>query len=229
MAYLLYVAIVLVSLFLLGFIYRQKLRQHLLERQALDARMRLLQAQVSPHFLFNTLANVQTLIRARSPRADDILDNLIDYLRAAVPRLNDRATTLGEELQLVQAYLELMRTRIPDRLQFTLRADESAYPLYCPPLTLLTLVENAVRHGIDPSIDGGRIDIEVDRRDDRCVMRVSDTGVGLQNSDDGLGTGLSALRERLQLFFRGEARLRVSPLSPHGTSAEIDIPVRTEV
>ena len=227
-AYLLYAATLLASLLLLGFFYRQKLRLHYLERQALEARVRLLQAQVSPHFLFNTLANVQTLVRARSPRADDILDNLIDYLRAAVPRLNERATTLSEELQLVQAYLELMRTRIPDRLQFALHADESAYPLYCPPLTLLTLVENAVRHGIDPSVKGGRIDIEVRRRGERCIMCVTDTGVGLQNSEVGLGTGLSALRERLQLFFRGEAELRVSALSPHGIKAEIEIPARTE-
>src|SRR6185369_15623115 len=150
-----------------------------LERQASDARLRLLQAQVAPHFLFNTLANVQALVEAGSPQASDVMRSLIAYLRAAVPRLNEPATTLGQELQLVQAYLELMHMRMPDRLQFALHVDEAARSLSCPPMTLLTLVENAVRHGIDPSEEGGRIDIYVQRRGDRCLLRVTDTGAGL--------------------------------------------------
>jgi len=221
-AYLLYLAVLL----LLVFVYRQKLRLRILERQALDARLRLLQAQVAPHFLFNTLANVQALVKAQSPRAEKVLRNVIAYLRASVPQLNERATTLGQELQLVQAYLELMCTRFPDHIQFAVHADESTYSLRCPPLTLLTLVENAVRHGIDPSENGGRIDIEVQRLNERCVIRVIDTGVGFRQSSDIAGTGLSILRERLQLFFRGEAQFRMSPLSPHGTIAEIEIPAR---
>ena len=151
-----------------------------LERQALDARLRLLQAQVEPHFLFNTLANVQALVDAGSPQAPPVLGSLIAYLRAAVPRLNEPATTLGQELQLVRAYLELMQMRMPDRLQFALHVDDAARTLRCPPMTLLTLVENAVRHGIDPSEEGGRIDI----RRARCATAAAasastDTGVGL--------------------------------------------------
>ena len=197
-----------------------------LERQALDARLRLLQAQVAPHFLFNTLANVQALVDAGSPQASAVLRSLIAYLRAAVPSLHEPATTLGQELQLVQAYLELMHMRMPDRLQFVLHADEAALTLYCPPMTLLTLVENAVRHGIDPSEEGGRIEIQVRRRDDRCVVRVSDTGAGLGQTGDGLGTGLSALRERLQLTFGSDAQLRVSAQHPRGVCAELDLPAR---
>ena len=151
-----------------------------LERQALDARLRLLQAQVQPHFLFNTLANVQALVDAGSPQASEVLESLIAYLRAAVPRLHEPATTLGQELELVRAYLELMHMRMPDRLQFALQADDAALELRCPPMTLLTLVENAVRHGIDPSEEGGRIDVSVRVRDGRCHVRVSDTGVGLR-------------------------------------------------
>jgi signal transduction histidine kinase len=197
-----------------------------LARQATDARLRLLQAQVAPHFLFNTLANVQALVDAGSPQAPDVLRSLTAYLRAAVPRLNDPATTLGQELQLVSAYLELMHMRMPDRLQFVLHVDEAAKALQCPPMTLLTLVENAVRHGIDPSEQGGRIDIDVQRRGDRCTVRVSDTGVGLRPSGEGLGTGLTALRERLQLTFGGDAQLRVSAQHPTGVSAELDFPAR---
>ena len=197
-----------------------------LGRQAADARLRLLQSQVAPHFLFNTLANVQALVDAGSPQAALVLRNLIAYLRAAVPRINDPVTTLGQELDLVRAYLELMHMRMPDRLQFVLHAEEQALALHCPPMTLLTLVENAVRHGIDPSEEGGRIDIQVQRRGDRCVIRVSDNGAGLRPSNGGLGTGLTTLRERLELAFGGDAQLRVGAQHPRGVSAEVEFPAR---
>jgi hypothetical protein len=197
-----------------------------LERQALDSRLSLLQAQVAPHFLFNTLANVQALVDAGSPQAAVVLRSLVAYLRAAVPRLNETATTLVRELELVKAYLELMHMRMPDRLQFEMRAEEEALSLRCPPMTLLTLVENAVRHGIDPSEQGGRIDIQVHRRGERCVIRVSDTGAGLRPSNGGLGTGLSALRERLELAFGTDVQLRVSALQPGGVCAELEFPAR---
>ena len=199
-----------------------------LERKALDARLRLLQAQVEPHFLFNTLANVQELVDARSPQASNVLKSLIAYLRAAVPRLHEPATTLGQELQLMRAYLEVMHMRMPDRLQFALQIDDAATGLRCPPMTLLTLVENAVRHGIDPSEEGGRIDVQVSLREGRCNVRVTDTGVGLKSGSHGPGTGLSTLRERLQLAFGGDAQLRLGEVEPHGVCAELDFPARKE-
>ncbi len=203
-----------------------ELAQSEAERQALDARLNLLQAQVAPHFLFNTLANVQALVESGSPQAPEVLKSLVAYLRAAVPRLNEPATTLGQEVQLVRAYLELMRMRIPDRLQFAFDVDESALGLRCPPMTLLTLVENAVRHGVDPSEEGGRIDIEVRQLGRRCRLSVRDTGAGLQTENRGLGTGLAALRERLELVFGEQAALRVSAQQPRGVHAEIDFPAR---
>jgi hypothetical protein len=197
-----------------------------MERKALDARLRLLQAQVEPHFLFNTLANVRELVDSGSPQASTVLGNLIAYLRAAVPRLQEPATTMGQELQLVRAYLELMHMRMPDRLQFEVHADEAALALRCPPMTLLTLVENAVRHGIDPGVEGGRIEVRVRVRDGRCRAQVIDTGVGLKRAGDGLGTGLSTLRERLQLTFGGDAQLRLITSEPHGVRAEVDFPAQ---
>jgi LytS/YehU family sensor histidine kinase len=197
-----------------------------LERKALDARLRLLQAQVEPHFLFNTLANVQALVEAGAPHASKVLASLIAYLRAAVPRMHAQATTLGEELELVRAYLELMQMRMPDRLQFALRIDPSAAQLQCPPMTLLTLVENAVRHGIDPSEVGGRIDLDVLLQNGRCLARVVDTGVGLKAPGSGPGTGLFTLRERMQLAFGGDAQLHLTELEPHGVCAELRFPAR---
>src|SRR5690348_2017135 len=181
-----------------------------LERQALDARLHLMQAQVAPHFLFNTLANIQALVDAGSPQASAVLRSLIAYLRAAVPLLNEPAATIERELQLVRPYLELMQMRMPDRLQYAMDVDPSALKVRCPPTTLLTLVENAVRHGIDPSEEGGRIDIDIHRHGERCVVRVADTGAGLRQSASGLGTGLTALRERLRLIFGETVELRLT-------------------
>ena len=199
-----------------------------LARQALDARLRLLTAQVEPHFLFNTLANVQALVDAGSAQASPVLASLVAYLRAAVPRLSEPHNRLGQELEMVRAYLALMQLRLPDRLCFDVQADPALAPLHCPPMTLLTPVENAVRHGIDPSLAGGRIDVRVRRlADGRCLAEVRDTGVGLQPGSAGLGTGLSTLRERLQLAFDGQAELRLSEVQPHGVLTEIEFPARS--
>ncbi len=197
-----------------------------LERATLDSRLRALQAQVEPHFLFNTLANVRELVVSGSPQAATVLDSLIAYLRAAVPRLHEPVTTMENELQLVRAYLELMHMRMPDRLQYSIHADDASLRLRCPPTTLLTLVENAVRHGIDPGEEGGRIDVHVCVVNGRCRAEVSDTGVGLQGAGDGLGTGLATLRERLELVFGRDAQLRLSAIVPHGALAQVEFPAQ---
>ena len=195
-----------------------------LERKALDARLRMMQAQVEPHFLFNTLANVRELVVAGSPQAATVLDSLIAYLRASVPRLHEAGATMDQELQLVRSYLELMQMRMPDRLQYSVHADDASLKLRCPPTTLLTLVENAVRHGIDPSEEGGRIDVRVTVIDGRCRAEVSDTGAGLRGGGEGLGTGLASLRERLKIVFGEAAQVRLATIVPHGVRAEAEFP-----
>jgi hypothetical protein len=195
-------------------------------RQALDAHMRLLTAQAQPHFLFNTLANVQALVEAGSPRAPQLLQSLTDYLRAAVPRLDGSANTLSQELELVRAYLELMQMRMPDRLAFDLHIGAGVHLLHCPPMTLLTLVENAVQHGIDPSEEGGGIVVRADLLGGgRCRLSVADTGVGLQATGRGLGTGLAALRERLDWAYGAGATLDLSEVEPHGVQVVIEFTI----
>jgi signal transduction histidine kinase len=196
------------------------------QRRESDARLRQLQAQVEPHFLFNTLANVQALVDSGSPQASKVLNSLIAYLRAAVPRMHSQSNTLAVEVDLARAYLEIMQMRMPDRLQYAIHLEPGAAGLQCPPMALLTLVENAVRHGIDPSEAGGRIDVDIWLRDQRCVMRVKDTGVGLKTVSRGLGTGLTTLRERLKLAFGGDAQLNLTESPPHGVCAEISFPIR---
>ena len=196
-----------------------------LERQTADARLAQLQAQIEPHFLFNTLANVQALVESGSPRAAPVLASLIQYLRAALPALHEREPDLGRELTRVSAYLELMRLRMPDRLEFALAVDPALHGLPFPPMALLTLVENAVRHGIDPSEAGGRIEVGAAREEAARQVRlwVADTGLGL-SEHAAPGTGLANLRQRLQAQYGPRAELRLEENTPHGLRAEIVVP-----
>lgn len=205
-----------------------QLKSSELERKALDARLRLLRAQVEPHFLFNTLANIRSLVRRTgSEEATAMLDNLIAYLRASVPKLEAEDATFEHERRIVCAYLELMRMRMPDRLEYVVHVDPHASALYCPPMGLLTLVENAIKHGIDPSETGGTVDVRVTVSGQRVHVRVADTGVGLrEGSHSASGTGLSNLRERLELVFGQDARVRLDRRHPTGVVAEAEFPVR---
>jgi len=195
-----------------------------LERHAADARLAVLTAQVEPHFLFNTLANVQALVETGSPRAPAVLRSLIAYLKATMPRLDDGDARLGRETTLVRSYLELMHLRMPDRLRFTVEGDPALQGFPCPPMLLLTLVENAVRHGIDPSETGGSIAVSIARSGDTVRLAVRDDGVGMGESAVP-GTGLVNLRERLAAFYGGAARLELTEVAPHGLLAEILIDV----
>ncbi|MBE7418884.1 MAG: histidine kinase [Ideonella sp.] len=196
-----------------------------LERQALDARLAVLTAQIEPHFLFNTLANVQALVESGSPRAAPVLKSLIAYLRAAIPRLQEGGMPeLRSELERVRAYLDLMQLRMPDRLQVRIDVTEPALlALRFPPMALLTLVENAVRHGIDPSEEGGTIEIggRFDVASRRVRLWVADTGVGLHGPTTG-GTGLDNARQRLRGVYGADARIELGGNPPQGVRAEIE-------
>jgi len=221
----------------LGSLYRERdaqarnqslqfaLERSTLERQALDAQLRLLHAQIEPHFLFNTLANVQELVEAGSPQAPVVLKSLIAYLKGAMPRLNDDKATLGAELDLVKAYLELMHMRMPDRLRFELRVADDLRALRFPTMALLTLVENAIRHGIDPSEQGGTIEIGARREADggRVRVWVTDSGAGMSETA-AAGTGLANLRARLKAFYGESAQVELLENAPHGLRAELVLP-----
>ncbi|HEV7915014.1 MAG TPA: histidine kinase [Albitalea sp.] len=197
------------------------LEKSTLERQALDARLQLLHAQIEPHFLFNTLANVQELVESGSPQAAEVLKNLIAYLRAAMPRLHDEQATLGAEIGLVRAYLELMHMRMPDRLSFVVAVPEPLLSLRFPTMALLTLVENAIRHGVDPSEQGGHIEVGAARDAGGSVrVWVADGGIGI-SEQAAAGTGLTNLRARLKAFYGDAAHLDLHEQQPHGLRAEL--------
>ncbi|MFL6664464.1 MAG: sensor histidine kinase [Rhizobacter sp.] len=225
-------SLVIGPLLALGAMYRERdvqahserlqfaLEKSTLERQALDARLQLLHAQIEPHFLFNTLANVQELVESGSPQAPVVLRHLIAYLRAAVPRLNDGAATLGSEMGLVRAYLELMHTRIPDRLTFMVAVPHDLQAIRFPSMALLTLVENAIRHAVDPSEQGGRIDVGAARDGDTVRAWVADTGPGMSDKA-AAGTGLTNVRARMKAFYGDSGRLELHDRVPHGLRAEL--------
>jgi len=235
-------ALMIGPLLALGALYRERdaearsqalrfaLEKSTLEKQALDARVRLLHAQVEPHFLFNTLANVQALVESGSPRAGPVLTSLIAYLRAAMPKLSADATTLGTEADLGRAYLELMHMRMPDRLAWRIDIPQALRHLAFPPMALLTLIENAIRHGIDPAEAGGAVTVRAWREDGAggsLHVEVVDTGAGLAG-DAPAGTGLANLRDRLRAFFDADARLELHAAEPHGVRAEIIVKPRPE-
>lgn len=216
----------------LGALYRERdaqaraqalqfaLEKETLERQAVDARLSVLQAQIEPHFLFNTLANIQTLIESGSPRAVPVFKSLIAYLRAAMPQIHQSAATLGNEEGLVRSYLELMLMRMPDRLRFEIDIASELRDLRFPAMALLTLVENAVRHGVDPSEQGGVIIVKARREDQWVHVSVTDSGVGMSETA-APGTGLANLQQRLTGFYGADASLELSDNSPTGLRAEL--------
>ena len=226
-------AIVFGVLFALGALLRERdaqaraqalqfaLERETLKRQAADAQLRLLTAQIEPHFLLNTLANVQELIESGSPKAVPVFRSLIAYLRAAMPQLRQEEATLGDEEKLVQSYLELMLMRMPDRLTYELQIDPALRSLRFPAMSLLTLVENAIRHGIDPALAGGSIVIGAARSGVGTLhLWVADTGVGMSDKA-APGLGLSNLESRLKAFFGDSARLELSEVAPHGLRVDL--------
>ena len=193
-----------------------------------DLRLGVLQAQVEPHFLFNTLASVRALVRQDPAQAEATLDALVDFLRATIPKLREDCglhATLGQQLALCSSYLALMQVRMGGRLTYDVRADEALRAAPFPPSLLITLVENAIKHGIEPRPGPGRIEIDAVRDGDALRVQVRDDGAGLQ---PGLstGVGLANVREQLAARYGARAAFVLSPAAEgRGVCAEIRVPL----
>ncbi len=198
--------------------------RNLLSKQAIEAELKLMQAQVEPHFLFNTLASVQFLTETDPPKANMMLGHLLAYLRAALPQLRSDSTTLGQEVALAQAYLSIMQMRMGSRLGFVIDVPEALHAQPFPPMLLMSVVENAIKHGLEPQAQGGTIRIEARRGSDRLAVAVVDDGRGLRDQI-GNGVGLTNLRERLQALYAARARFTLQEVAPHGARATIEIPL----
>ncbi|HZQ60305.1 MAG TPA: histidine kinase [Casimicrobiaceae bacterium] len=201
--------------------------QHLLSKQAAEAELKVMQAQVEPHFLFNTLASVQYLIETSPPQAAKLLSHLLAYLRAALPQLRTSSTELGKEVEMAEAYLNILKMRMGSRLEFAVDVPQSLRDAPFPPGLLISIVENAVEHGLESQAQGGTVAIAAKRVDDRLQVTVTDSGGGVASpgpKGSGRGIGLSNVRERLAALYGQRGRFSLENASPHGARAIIEIP-----
>jgi hypothetical protein len=206
---------------------RRELARAQAQRREAELRLSVLAAQVEPHFLFNTLAGVRSAISTDPPRASEMIDHLVDYLRAAIPRLRSDGgaqATLGSQLDTVRAYLGLMAARMP-RLQFRIDVPTDLLGAACPPLMLISLAENAVRHGVEPKIGPALVVVSAQRAADGALhITVADDGAGFGNSTSGTGLGLANIRERLQQMYAGRAALQLKARPEGGVAATLTLP-----
>jgi signal transduction histidine kinase len=195
------------------------------ERSLAEAQARLLQAQIEPHFIFNALANVRRLLRTDAPAAEALLDDLLRYLEEALPHLRDAQTTLGREAELVRAYLAVHQVRMGGRLRAEIDVPAPVADWSVPPMLLLTLVENALKHGLQPLVEGGTIRVAAHAQAGLLTLTVADTGRGM-GSGLGGGTGLANTRARLRSMYGGRADLTLEVNSPRGVLATIRMPAQ---
>jgi signal transduction histidine kinase len=188
------------------------------------AKLNLLHAQVEPHFLYNTLASAQLLTRSDPAKADRMLANLITYLRTSIPRTDDAMNTLGDELERAQAYLEIMRIRMGERLAVQIEVPDALKATMLPPMMVQTLVENAIKHGLEPVPGGGTIWIRANESEGRVAVTVADDGRGFSENGGGTGIGLKNVRERLRLAYGDAASLSIVSNFPKGVAATLAVP-----
>ena len=203
----------------------------LAQRNATEARLKLLETQLEPHMLFNTLANLRVLITADPPRAVAMLDRLNSYLRMTLSGSRALAHPLSAEFDRLGDYLELMSVRMGERLRYTLDLPEDLRDVPVPPLLLQPLVENSIRHGLEPKVEGGEIAVRARRNGDRLVIEVNDTGVGLDaalpsdSEEGGSGFGLEQVRERLATVFGPQSEMHLTAAPAGGTCATLSFPL----
>ena len=203
-----------------------------LKRQVAEARMAALQAQVEPHFLFNTLASIDHLIETDPPRASVMQKNLITYLRATLHKMREGATTLGREADLITAYLEILKVRMEDRLSVRIDVPAGLRSAAFPPMMLQSLVENAIKHGLEPCPDPATLTVSAEIVDGALCVSVADTGLGYdptQSKTKGTGLGLANIQERLEMHYGAAARLEIAARQPRGTVATITLPYSARV
>ena len=204
---------------------RKEADYHRMSQQVTEAKLSALQAQVEPHFLYNTLASVQALTEVDPGQANAMTGHLIQYLRNALPKMRESVSTVGQEVELVRAYLNILQMRMGKRLAFAIDVPAELMEVPFPPLMLPSLVENSIKHGLEPQREGGEVRIRAEAVDGRLRMIVADTGRGFSDTP-GAGVGLTNIRERLAAMYGNDAHLTMVANEPQGVVATIEVPRR---
>ena len=203
---------------------RREAEYHRMSQQVTEAKLQALQAQVEPHFLYNTLASVQALTEVDPERESEMTGHLIAYLRNALPKMRESVSTVAQEIDLARAYLNILQMRMGDRLTFEIDVPANLANAPFPPLMLPSLVENAIKHGLEPQREGGNVRISAEARDGKLRLTVADTGRGFTDAL-GAGVGLANIRERLAGLYGDAAKLTLEANTPRGVVATIEVPL----
>ncbi len=204
-------------------IQEEKIKRLTSEKKAAEVHLKLLQAQIEPHFLFNTLSNVLSLLDTDAQKGKSMLLDFIHYLRLSLTKIRGDTTTLGQEMEMIRAYLNLFKVRMGERLRYRIEIPPSMAEMSIAPMLLQPLVENAVKHGLEPKIEGGEISIFGEDRNGVIRLEVIDTGLGLRQERHA-GMGLANIRERLEALYGTRSRLILEPNQPCGLKAVIEVP-----
>jgi signal transduction histidine kinase len=203
---------------------QEQLRHLQAQKAAVEVQLKLLQAQTEPHFLFNTLAHVQALLDSRPEQAKAMLENLNGYLRQSLLHARREHSTLGAELDLLEAYLKILRVRMGERLRCEFDVPAELRALALAPMLLQPLVENAVKHGLEPKIEGGELRVRARAEGEALLIEVADSGLGFAGGGSGSGVGLANLRERLAALYGDAAALELEERTPCGVIARLRLP-----
>jgi len=204
-------------------IQEEKIKRLTSEKKAAEANLKLLQAQIEPHFLFNTLSNVLSLLETNPKKGKSMLVDFVQYLRASLLKIREDKASLGQEMEMIRAYLSIFKVRMGDRLNYKIELPQNLEATSFPPMLIQPLVENAIKHGLEPKVDGGEILISGATKDGILRLEVVDTGDGIKGGKD-FGMGLSNIRERLQSLYGNSGRLVIEENQPNGLKATIEVP-----
>ena len=204
-------------------IQEEKIKFLTSEKKVVEANLKLLQAQIEPHFLFNTLSNVVSLLDTDAPKGKSMLVDFIQYLRASLSKSREEKVTLGQEMEMVRAYLSIFKVRMGARLRYKIDLPDNLKTIAFPPMLIQPLVENAIKHGLESKVDGGEIIVRGIEKDGILRLEIADTGVGFKAERES-GMGLSNIRERIQSLYGNRGRLILEENSPQGLKASIEVP-----
>ena len=204
-------------------IQEEKIKRLTSEKKVAETELRLLQAQIEPHFLFNTLSNILSLLDTDQTKGKSMLEDLIHYLRSSLSKTREKTSTIGHEVEMIRAYINIFKVRMGDRLRYNINVPESIKDFPFPPMLIQPLVENAIKHGLEPRIEGGEISFSAEEEGGILRFEISDTGLGF-NEDGEIGVGLSNVKERLQSLYGDKGRLILEENQPSGLKTIIEIP-----